>query len=171
MIRSRPRIRVLWFFLCLPVLVAAALVSPGTAPATNKIACFGGAKFADRAVDEVEMTYQVACTEPITGYSLTSGKQIDGFEPEVLVVGRNSSAPIDGESFGCEGFIPGLGFACVGKASASNRVRGAFSAASPLCASRDRRMRLRVVVTDSDKRISQPFPLQSPKCPKPKRGR
>jgi hypothetical protein len=149
------------------VLACAALVFlPGSASATNTIECLGKtAKSAD-APDTLDYTFR--CSEAITGYSIVTNRLLAGFEPEVLVTAGTSADPAPGESFGCEGAIPGFGESCIGKASAWNWAHSQIHTDALVCSKKEGPLLVRLVVTDYDKRISQPFPLRSPKCPKPK---
>jgi hypothetical protein len=148
------------------VLACAALVfAPGSASATNTIECLGKTAKTD---DPATLDYTFRCSEDITGYSIVTNRLLAGFEPEVLVTAGTSADPAQGESFGCEGAIPGFGESCIGKASAWNWGHSQIHTDAPVCSKKQGPLLLRLVVTDSDKRISQPFPLRSPKCPKPK---
>jgi hypothetical protein len=147
-------------------LVAAMIVAPGSASATNTIDC--QAKSARAADDVTALDYQFRCSEAITGYSLVTNRLTAGFEPEVLVTIGTTEDPAQGESFGCEGAIPGFGAACVGKASAWNYAHGRINTDAPVCSAKEGPLVVRLVVTDFDKRISQPFGVRTPKCPKPK---
>ena len=146
--------------------VASVLAIPGAASATNTIDCL--AKSARATDDPTALDYTFRCSEAITGYSIVTNRLTGGFEPEVLVTVGTTDDPAQGESFGCEGAIPGFGSVCVGKASAWNWAHGRIHTDAPLCSIKEGPLVARIVVTDSDKRISQPFAVRTPKCPKPK---
>jgi len=148
------------------VAVVALLAIPGAASATNTIDCL--AKSARAADDTTALDYTFRCSEAITGYTLTTNRLTAGFEPEVLVTAGTTEDPAPGESFGCEGAIPGFGAVCIGKASAWNWAHGRIHTDAPVCSAKEGALVVRLVVTDSDKRISQPFGVRTPKCPKPK---
>jgi len=60
------------------------------------------------------VAYRFACSQPITGYSIISDKEIDSWETEVFVKDlQNNVIPTD--SFSCNGESPGFGINCVGK--------------------------------------------------------
>ena len=148
------------------LVVAALIVAPGSASATNTIDCL--AKSARAADDATALDYEFRCNEAITGYSIVTNRLTGGFEPEVLVTADKTDDPAQGESFGCEGAIPGFGAVCVGKASAWNSPHGRINTDAPVCSKKEGPLLVRLVVTDVDKRISQPFSVRTPKCPKPK---
>jgi hypothetical protein len=144
------------------------LVAPSAASATNTIECLGSVKLAEDNPAPDHVSYAIRCSEDITGFAISTDRELAGFEPEVLVTIGTTTDPAQGESFGCEGGIPSFGFACVGKATAWNWAHGEFHSTVAACSKQAGPLLPRVVVTDSDKRISQPFALRSPKCPKPK---
>jgi hypothetical protein len=146
--------------------VTALILIPGSASATNTIDCL--AKSARAADDTTALDYQFRCSEAITGYTIVTNRLTGGFEPEVLVTAGTTQDPAQGESFGCEGAIPGFGAVCVGKASAWNWAHGRIHTDAPVCSQKEGALLVRLVVTDFDKRISQPFGVRTPKCPKPK---
>jgi hypothetical protein len=149
------------------VLAFVALLAPGGASATNTIDCLGKTAKSPDAPDTLDYTFR--CSEAITGYTIVTNRLLAAFEPEVLVtVGSPTGDPANGESFGCEGAIPGFGTSCNGKASAWNWASSEVHTDAPVCSQKEGPLLVRLVVTDFDKRISQPFPLRSPKCPKPK---
>jgi hypothetical protein len=144
---------------------AAIVFAPGSASASNTIDCLGKTAKTD---DPATLDYTFRCSEAITGYSIVTNRLLAGFEPEVLVTAGTSEDPAQGESFGCEGAIPGFGESCIGKASAWNWAHSQIIIDAPVCSKKEGPLLLRLVVSDFDKRISQPFPLRSPKCPKPR---
>jgi hypothetical protein len=147
---------------------AVLLFAPGGASATNTIDCLGSIKLAEDSPSPDHLSYSFRCSEAITGFAISTNRDVAGFEPEVLVTTGTTADPAQGESFGCEGSIPGFGFACPGKASAWNWARSEFHSLAPACSKKQGPLLARVIVTDSDSRISQPFPLRPVKCSKPK---
>jgi hypothetical protein len=148
------------------VLAIAALAVPGAASATNTIDCTGKtAKSAD-APDTLD--YSFRCSEEISGYTIVTNRLLAAFEPEVLVTTGTTDQPAQGESFGCEGGIPGFGTGCIGKASAWNWAHSEVHTDAPVCSKKEGPLLVRLVVADYVGRISQPFVLRSPKCPKAK---
>jgi hypothetical protein len=60
------------------------------------------------------VAYRFACSQPITGYSIISDKEVDAWDTEVFVKdGQNNVIPTD--SFSCNGESPGFGVNCIGK--------------------------------------------------------
>jgi hypothetical protein len=145
---------------------AVLLAAPGGASATNTIDCFGKTTKSADASDTLDYTFR--CSEAITGYTIVTNRQLAAFEPEVLVTTGTIDDPAQGESFGCEGAIPGFGTSCIGEASAWNTAHSEVHTDAPVCSKKAGPLLVRLVVTDSELRISQPFALRSPKCPKPK---
>lgn len=149
--------------------VAVALLVPSAASASPLITCSGGVKLDGDRPRTADMDYQFRCDEPITGFAIATNRLVAGFEPEVLVTTGPNGDPVEGESFGCEGSIPGYGFACSGEASARKLVQGEFATSGAGCSRRAAKLLPMLIVSDSDGRVSEPFPLKSPKCPKQKR--
>jgi hypothetical protein len=147
---------------------AVLLCAPGGASATNTIDCLGSIKLAEDSPGPDHLGYAFRCSEAITGFAIATNRDVAGFEPEVLVTTGTTNQPAQGEAFGCEGAIPGFGFACPGKASAWNWGHGDFHTSTAACSKQEGPLVARLVVTDSDNRISSPFPLRSVKCAKPK---
>lgn len=80
---------------------------------------------------ENSLKYDVTCSESIQGYSIVSNRSIGYFGTEVTVLAGEEVA--EGESFTCEGAIPGNGFGCYGKMSAGNTVEGFLGTTEELC--------------------------------------
>jgi hypothetical protein len=149
--------------------LAVLLLAPAGASATNTIECLGSTALNEENPAPDYLSFKFRCSEEITGFAITTNRELAGFEPEVLVTIGTTTDPAQGESFGCEGSIPSFGFGCVGTASAWNSAHGAFHTSVAACSRKEGPLLPRLVVTDSDKRISQVFALRSPKCPKPKK--
>jgi hypothetical protein len=105
--------------LVLLTLVAACLALPAAVHADfrDNMLCKGhiaaGVKDETGLLDN-PVSYQFACSQPITGYSIISDKEIDAWDTEVFVKdGQKNVIPTD--SFSCNGDSPGFGVNCVGK--------------------------------------------------------
>ena len=105
--------------LVLLTLVAACLALPAAAQADfrDNMLCKGhiaaGTKDETGLLDH-PVAYRFACSQPITGYSIISDKEIDAWDTEVFVKdGQNNVIPTD--AFSCNGESPGFGINCTGK--------------------------------------------------------
>lgn len=147
------------------------VLSSGSASATNTIRCKGSTSLASKSRKTHEVDYQFNCSEAITGFGIATNRGLDGFEPETLVLNQTDKSPVNGESFGCEGPIPGFGFSCVGTAGNPRIVQGGFTTTSAVCSKKAGVLRPLLYVTDSEKRLAGVWQLKSPKCPKPKKKR
>ena len=154
---------------CIACAVSAVLLfAPAGASATNTIECQGSVKLAEDNPSPDHLSYSFRCSEDITAFAIVTNREVAGFEPEVLITTGTTDEPAQGDSFGCEGGIPSFGFACNGKAAAWNYAHGEFHTTAAACSKKEGPLLARVIATDSDKRLAQPFALRSPKCPKPK---
>jgi hypothetical protein len=81
------------------------------------------------------VAYTFACSQPITGYSIVSDKEIDTWETEVFVK-DSTGAVIPTDSFSCNGDSPGFGVNCIGKYNTSwSAVEATYNlSSSKLCA-------------------------------------
>ena len=145
------------------------LLGSSSASATNTIHCGGTTSLAEKSLRTHSVDYQFSCSEAITGFGVATNRRLEGFSPETLVLDRATKSPANGESFGCEGPIPGLGFACVGTSTKPRLVRGSFTTEATTCSKKEGRLESLLYVTDSDKRLAGVWKLKSPKCPKPKK--
>jgi hypothetical protein len=145
------------------------LLSTGSASATNTIRCKGSTSLAKRTLTTHDVNYKFTCSEAITAFGIVTNRELESFEPETLVTDQTTKLPANGESFGCEGPIPGFGFTCIGKAGNPRAVTGAFHTSAATCSKKAGKLRSVMYVTDSDKRLAGVWPLTSPKCPKPKK--
>jgi hypothetical protein len=144
------------------------VLSGGSASATNTIRCKGATALGTKSRTTHEVNYQFTCSEPITAFGIATNRGIDAFDPETLVLNQSDKSPVNGESFGCEGPIPGFGFSCVGTAGNPRLVQGGFTTSSAVCSKKAGKLRSLLYVTDSQKRLAGTWQLKSPKCPKPK---
>lgn len=145
--------------------LAVLLFAPAGASATNTIECFGSTALSEEDPGRDSLSFKFRCSEAITGFAITTNRELAGFRPDVLVTTGKTTDPAEDESFGCEGGIPSYGFACVGEASAWNSARGGFHTTGAACSKKLGQLLPRLVVTDSESRISHVFALRSPKCP------
>ena len=133
------------------VALALALLQPATAQNLNNLDCRGSITKGAPAKDEVGDTnvrYKFACSGPITGYSLLSSNEIQGYETEVFGTDKVTGAVYPNDSMSCSGDLPTFGINCVGfvgyldnAAQTANgqeksyvNVSGNFSIDTELCA-------------------------------------
>lgn len=154
--------------IALVAFAATCLLLPlsGSAQATNTLGCRGTTTRGEPTRNTHVVNYRILCYEPITGFGIATNRELEGFEPETLVLDSQTHGPANGESFGCEGPIPSRGFACVGKAGYPRLILGSFNTASPVCSAKQPKLRSVVYATDSNGRLAGAFDLQSPTCPK-----
>ena len=107
------------------VAAAFAVVLLGPAPRAesdinlNNLDCRGSVTKGNPVKDEVGETnvrYSFACNGPITGYSLLSSNEIQGYETEVFGTNQADGSVYPNDSFSCNGDLPGFGMNCVGNA-------------------------------------------------------
>jgi hypothetical protein len=144
----------------------------------NNYQCAGhlAAGKAEEGSSEQQVQYTIACSGPISGYAIQTGKvQTTGFESAPLVTNEKGEA-VTTDSFSCNGEIPGFGFDCVGNTTKGyETIVGQFAIESKLCAEPRVEPTLTVayaylnekkVITQA---ISGPFSLGRPHgCPAPK---
>lgn len=128
--------------------------------------------------DSTQVTYVLACSGPISGFSLLPEKEVTGYETEIFATDKTSGDVVPTDAFGCSGDIPGYGVNCTGTYGGEYRVvKGTFAMNDKLCA--EPRVDPLVVVTIATKNtkgdpvqtIAGPFDLGRPHgCPKSKRG-
>lgn len=105
-------------------------VFAGTASA-SEVNCGGSVAVDTEHESENSLKYDVKCSEDIRGYSIVSNRSIGYFGTEVIVLAGEEVA--EGESFTCEGSIPGSGFGCYGKMTAGNSAQGYMGTTDELC--------------------------------------
>jgi hypothetical protein len=145
----------------------------------NHTRCTGAVSPGERDPDDPDMSvvhYRLRCSNPISGFQIVPGKEIQGFETEVFATDAASGEVVQGDAFSCNGEIPGLGLNCVGAYSGSwHVVEGTFKIAEKLCVT-PRRDRIKPLLTvmratiDSKgnpaQSIAGPFRMSGPKgCP------
>ena len=143
MIRTPLRSRALIAALLACLLGIAALVALGgssSAPAAQNDAqrdCRGHIEKGEPDPDDPDSTqvkYTIACSGPITGYSILPEKQITGFDSEIFATDKTTKEVVPTDSFGCTGDIPGYGLNCVGVYGGEYRViTGTFAMNDKLC--------------------------------------
>ena len=155
-------------------LVAAALcagtilVLPGSASASD-VSCRGHlSPSKDAPVPDV-FDYQFACDDQILGYSIITNRSTDYFDTEpVVFVGNPKDNNASNDAFSCEGFIPGNGVGCNGKAtpdaSSLRWVVGGLGYASDPCVRHAKGQGVKVwltVVTTQHKADGSPYAASS----------
>lgn len=132
------------------VLVLVLLPSAGADVNLNNLDCQGHIAKGEPEKDEVDDTnvgYTFACNGPITGYSILSSKEVQGYETEVFGIDAKTGAPYPNDSFSCTGDLPGYGLNCNGFAGFLNNadltydpsqktyvtIKGNFSIDGALC--------------------------------------
>jgi hypothetical protein len=146
-------------------LVVAGLLAGASAASANSVNCEGIT--IPKTPKSSTVNYRFACSEEIKSFSIVSNIEVGEFSTEVLVLDPNTGDPASGQSFSCEGQIPGQGFGCSGYAVWANHVTGDFSLDGRRCIKGRNQFRSWVVVVDMNNTASGPYPMQSTSCPKP----
>lgn len=136
-------------------------VVAGNASAAS-VSCGGTVKADSEHHSENSLKYAVKCDEEIQGYSIVSNREIGYFSTEVTVLAGTEVA--QGESFTCEGAIPGNGIGCYGKMTAGNTVEGFIGTADELCEAPVQPKFWAVALTTQIAK-EKPFPLTSEPFP------
>lgn len=161
--------------------VGLALAIPAGASAAT-VDCRGEAAGASEGKGKA-YAYSFRCFSPqgdattVDGYSMISTHEISGFGTEPVVINPMTGETVVGESFGCEGEIPGDGFGCFGKLSLGNEVRDGFNLTRNPCSKRQLNKvgewRLWVVASapkinpntgKATPAVSEPLKLKVPEC-------
>jgi hypothetical protein len=108
------------------------------------------------------MDYTFGCSEAVQAYSITSNRQLDYFSPEAdAFIGTEPT----GESFACEGPLPGPGFGCHGSVAAWHHTIGQLAPVRRPCAvtnqSRIWKVWLTVTVSEYDGVHPDPYTTNS----------
>jgi hypothetical protein len=178
-LRSRALIAVL---LACVLGVLALIAFGGSAPApaaenaSNRL-CKGHIEKGDVDPDDptsTQVTYFLACSGPITGYSLLPDHQVTGFDTEVFATDKATKQVVAADAFGCTGDVPGFGVNCNGTYLGDWAVfKSTFSQNEKLCD--EPRVDPLVVVAYASKNaagdvvqaMAGPFDLGRPRgCPK-----
>ncbi len=136
------------------------LALPGGASAA-KVSC-AGQTVPNKDVpgyDGFAYDYRFFCNEDVLAFSVISNRGIEYFSPDA--VGYQGGNPTS-ESFECEGFIPGDGVGCHGKASPPSRIVGHVGLDKNPCARRRKgqdRWRVWVTVTVQEFKPATPETL------------
>lgn len=110
----------------------ALLAGPGTASANDSF-CDGFTRLATEVPGENMVLYRFRCTDAIAGYTIVSRDEVTTFGPEGEVQNPLTGAALNGESYSCEGTLPGHGIVCNGKASGGNVVQSTIGTAKLPC--------------------------------------
>jgi hypothetical protein len=142
--------------------LACFLAGPSVASASN-VDCWGGV--GPTASNQTELTYAFTCSDEIKGFSFVSSLEVGDFSTTADVFDPTTKQPVSGQSFNCEGPIPGDGFGCTGDAN-PNLITGTLGVDQPRCVKRRNQLRAWIVATDSTGSETGPFALAVPRCPK-----
>jgi hypothetical protein len=139
-------------------------------PPPSAVTCSGHADRGDDPTlpDRIDLAF--GCSGDIRSFTVLSSAPIGGFEVSAEVYDHVTQAIVEGDSFFCEGLIPGDGFNCTGAAHAGKDVRAAFETDEPVCSETapTERLKIQVVVSDANGATAGPFRLRGPqKCPQP----
>jgi hypothetical protein len=146
-------------------LVLAGLVAGTTAASANSVECEGFT--APKTPRASELDYRFTCNEEIKGFSIVSNLEVAEFGTTADVLDPATGDPVSGQTFSCEGPIPGDGFGCSGYAVWANQVAGQFAVDGVRCVRGRNQLRTWVVALDMNNTSSGPYPLRSTSCPKP----
>lgn len=105
-------------------------VMTGTA-AAGTVTCGGNLAADSEHHADNSLNYSIKCSEDIQGYSIVSNRSVGYFSTETTVFAGADVA--EGESFTCEGAIPGNGIGCYGKMAAGHSVEGFIGTTDELC--------------------------------------
>ena len=147
----------------LGLVLLGLLVGTSTASA-NSVECEGFT--APKAPKSTTLSYRFTCTEEIKSFSIVSNLEVGDFSTEVVVLDPATGQPASGESFGCEGPIPGSGFGCSGYALWAHQIAGEFGIDEARCVGGRNQLRTWAVAVDMNNTASGPFALRSSSCPK-----
>lgn len=116
-LRRNTAVTVTGLLLLAGVVFALVVLKSASAQNLNNLDCRGhvtkGAPEKDE-VGDTNVRYTFACSGPITGYSLLSSNEIQGFETEVFGTDKTTGAVFPNDSVSCSGDVPTFGINCVG---------------------------------------------------------
>lgn len=179
-----------WLALALVALLTlgatAVLLTRGSEPAAaeqnpNNTVCYGHLAKGEPEADDpsaTQVAYTFACSGPISGFQIQTGKEIQGLETEVFALDPQTKEVVGTDSFSCNGDIPGWGINCPGTYGGQWRiVTGRFSIDGNLCKEPRVDAALTVVYATADAKgkvtqyMAGPFGLGRPQgCPPSRKG-
>jgi hypothetical protein len=146
-------------------LAAGALGLPAGASASPALSCHGHTEAVKGPGAEDALVYKFGCSEPITGFSLVSSRQLSFFEVSAEVFAAPQPGqpleqdPKDG--FECSGDIPGFGLSCNGGYQSGGRfIQGGYVIDRAVC--QEDRPTASIVVVGADGKLVGPFALGRP---------
>ena len=145
----------------LALVLTCLLLGPPAASA-NSVRCKGTTTPAEGTAGELD--YKFKCSEEIKGFSLVSNMTVAEFGTTADVLDRVTGDPVSGQTFNCEGPIPGSGFGCSGGALNPNWIAGKFAIEGKRCVRGWNQQRTWVVAIDAAGIASGPMPLRPSKC-------
>lgn len=132
--RARKRTRAVLALACTAAAGIALLATAGAALANDEF-CDGFTRLDPRSPEENTVLYRFRCTDAIAGYSIVSHDEMAMFSSEGEVQNPLTGVALNGESYSCEGPIPGHGEVCNGKASLGNVVQATVGTSTLPCSS------------------------------------
>ena len=147
----------------LGLVLLGLLVGTSTASA-NTVECQGFT--APTTPKSTTLAYRFTCSEEIKSYSIVSNLEVGDFSTTADVLDPATGDPVSGQTFSCEGPIPGDGFGCSGYAVWANQIVGNFGIDAARCIGGRNQLRSWVVAVDMNNISSGPFALRSSSCPK-----
>jgi len=99
--------------------------------------CKGHVAAGEQSEDDPEainVAYQFACSNPITGYILLLDHQTQAIETEVFAIDSTTKQVVSTDSFSCSGDVPGWTVNCVGTYGGKWEILpGTFTISEKLC--------------------------------------
>jgi hypothetical protein len=102
----------------------------------NNYNCIGSIKAGtpEEGIEEPQVAYSFYCNGPITGYQLQSQIPVTGIQSPPTIT-SNATQKVLGDSFSCNGEVPGFALNCVGLAKEGyETVSGQFAIEHQICA-------------------------------------
>jgi hypothetical protein len=103
-----------------------ALLAAAATASANDVTCTGFTRLDKTVPTDNKVDYRFRCTDAIAGYTIFSVDEVAAFDPEGVVQDPMTLQGVNGESYACEGLLPGHGEVCNGKASRGNVVASAI---------------------------------------------
>jgi hypothetical protein len=151
----------------LAVALGCLLLGPSAASASS-VDCWGHVEQTTATKQRV-LTYAFACSDTIKSFSLVSNIELSEFSTVADVFDPATQAPVEGETFSCEGFIPSDGFGCAGMSTGFHTVKGTVDLSASRCVKRRNQLRAWVVAVDGNGASTGPTQLTvPPRCAKSK---